>query len=192
MTIPEHSRIVSLKEQEWGLNREEIIRTGDPAMHQHSGITGTTIIQEYAKQGLYIYTDSVPTDRGIGIARMQMYFRIPGEGLSPAWTISDCCVNFIRELKKLRWKTYSSKKMQFDNNPQEQIHKKDDHAFDSAKYFATFLSELAPTGDRPAPERPGAFGQAGTAGGMLRYDEALTQQLENAGSSEWQVLESYS
>jgi hypothetical protein len=28
------------------------------------------------------------------------------------------------------------------NNPQEKVHKKNDHAFDSAKYFATFMPDL--------------------------------------------------
>ena len=142
-TVEELSEMVHRKEALWGLNTEEIVRTGDPAMHQHSGITGTTVIQEYAKRGLPIYTESVPRDPAIGIDRMQMYFKIRSNG-KPNWTISKECPNLITELRKLQFKKYASKKIAYDKNKQEEVHKKDDHAFDSAKYFATFLGDLAP------------------------------------------------
>lgn len=183
MIIEDHAKEVLLREQAWGLNQEEIIRTGDPAMHQHNGVTGTTVIQEYAKSGVYIYTDSVPKDRHIGIARMQSYFKIRPNG-KPLWQISDACPELIKELRKLRWKTYTSKKMQMENNPQEQIHKKDDHGFDSCKYFATFLSELA-----PEVENNYDFGLPKDRS-RLSYDEALLQQAESEGIK-WEVVESF-
>jgi hypothetical protein len=45
-------------------------------------------------------------------------------------------------MKKLRWGSYSSDKMAYDMNKQEVVHKKDDHAFDSARYFATTRPDL--------------------------------------------------
>jgi len=193
MTIEEHSAVVKGLEAGWGLNTEDIIRTGDPAMHQRSGITGGDIIQEYAKHGLYIYTESVPTDRNIGIARMQQYFRtrefpIKDTDTSikrPTWRISNNCPNFIKELKGLRWKAHTSKKVRDQNNVQEQVHKLNDHAFDSAKYFATFLPELAP---EPAQvEHPD--GRSAT----MTYDEALTLSLARAVDQgpKWTTVETY-
>lgn len=59
--------------------------------------------------------------------------------------ISPNCVNLIRELKKLRRASYDSAKKAFDSNKREEVHKKDDHAFDSSRYFFTFMPELAPS-----------------------------------------------
>lgn len=186
MTIAEHSEVVKGLEAGWGLNTDDIIRTGDPAMHQHSGITGTTVVQEYAVNGLYIYTDSIPTDRGVGIARMQQYFRVVDNTNRPTWLISDSCQNFIRELRNLRWKASNSKKVRDQQNPQEQVHKKDDHAFDSAKYFATFLQELAPAPYVPIQGKP--------KGDTMNYDEALAKSLAAQADHgiEWTVVETYS
>ena len=47
-------------------------------------------------------------------------------------------------MEHLRWATYTSKKLQYENNKQEKIHKKDDHASDSARYFFTFMPDLTP------------------------------------------------
>ena len=58
--------------------------------------------------------------------------------------ISPTCVNLIREMKKLRWAEYESAKKNDSTNRQETIHKKDDHAFDSAKYFSTLMPDLRP------------------------------------------------
>lgn len=190
MLIEDHAKKVIAMETAWGLDREEIIRTGDPAMHQKNAITGTSIIKEYAKHGLYIYTGSVPKDPAIGIGRMQQYFRLrewqrDGQTVEqPTWMIDDACPNLIKELKNLRWKVYSSKKVRYDNNPQEEVHKKDDHAFDSAKYFATFLMELAPDvitkSLGPTPAR-------------MDYDDNLVGQLNKRDEEEtvWTVVETY-
>lgn len=185
MLIEEHAQIVHSREAGWGLDTSEIIRTGDPAICQHNGVTGTTIAQEYAKHGLYIYTDSIPKDRKIGIVMMQKYFKVRENG-RPQWMIHEDCPNLISELKKLRWKTYTSKKMQFENNPQEEVHKKDDHAFDACKYFATFLPELAPTVEELVAQGP-------TATATLRYDDALIRAQEDSESDlGWEVVETYS
>lgn len=187
MTIEEHAKVIHAKEAEWGLTGKLHLRTGDPAMEQHSGITGTSIKEEYAKHGIYIYTDSVPRGAAgvqIGIARMQQYFKLKDD--KPAWQITEDCANFIKELRKLRWKTYASKKARDENNRQEQVHKKDDHAFDSARYFSTFLPELAPAPlpDAFTPEDP-----------YLRYDRALAEDLERARAKsdeiKWTVLENF-
>lgn len=146
MTVSEHSAVVLAREAGWGKHAD--MRTGDPAMKQTSQITGTNIIQEYGKCGIHLAVDMVPHDVAIGVEKMQAYFRIlpRGEGKKsrPTWIISPNCVNLIRELKRLRWATYQSEKIAYETNKREEIHKKDDHAFDSARYFATLMPDLRP------------------------------------------------
>lgn len=190
-TIEEYSRLVILKEEAWGLDREQIVRTGDPAMNQHSAVSGTTIIQEYARHGLYIGTEGVPTGPGsanIGMAKMQQYFKLRGAAERPMWTIHSSCINFIKELKALKFKTYSSRKMRDENNAKEEVHKHNDHAYDSAKYFATFLPDLSP--DDVPLDLSGLEKKAG----LLTYDTAILRMIEereNQGTSGWTTLESY-
>ena len=52
--------------------------------------------------------------------------------------------NLIRELKKLRWASFTSDSIAYSQNKKEEVHKKDDHAFDSARYFATLQPDLTP------------------------------------------------
>lgn len=184
MTIAEHAGIVHEYETKWGLSVGH--RTGDPAMKQTSGITGTSVYQEYAKHNIYLELDSVPRDIATGLARMQQYFRLNRNG-QPKWYVTDNCVNFIRELQELHFKKFVSRKAQYDNNPHEEIQKVNDHTFDSARYFATFLPELAPdlepVDNRPKPPPAG-----------LDYDKALYEMVmaeHESDSSDWQTLETY-
>jgi len=60
--------------------------------------------------------------------------------------------------------------MAYDTNKQEVVHKKDDHAFDSARYFATTRPDLKPIegveGVKDAPT-------------TLRYEELLLKMRED-------------
>ena len=105
------------------------------------------MLQAYAERGVYIAVEGVPRAVEIGIEKMQEYMRIRPNG-TPTWRITNNCHNLIRELKKLRWKTYSSDKQAYDTNKQEEIHKKDDHAADSARYFMTLMPDLRPNSGR--------------------------------------------
>lgn len=189
--IEELAREVHEKEAQWGLDTESIVRTGDPAMHQHTAVTGTTIIMEYADRGLYIYTDSVPREHSAAIMRMQAYFKLRGEELVPMWRIHRSCVNFIKELRKIQFKPWTSRKVADQNNKREEVLKKDDHAFDSAKYFASFLHDLRP--DAPPVEKKQRYNEHD----LISYDRALvqmTQEQNNNGwevDSGWNVVESY-
>lgn len=197
MTIKEHALVVKSFEK---INNLDIhLRTGDPAMGQHSAITGTSILDEYVANDLSIYTDSVPKDPQIGIAKMTQYFRPRGEVLMedgtliragyPTWTVTEDCPNFIRELSNLQWAKYESRKLQFRHNKQEMVQKKDDHAFDSAKYFATFLPELKPDAAPPKKQDLTRYN------GLVRYDEALVRAHERQeakeGTVKWTTLETF-
>lgn len=141
MTIPEHAAIVHEREQGFGKVPE--YRVGDPAMKQTTAINGTSYLTEYAMQDLPINVESIPRSVMVGVEKMQQYMKLPDDDSRPIWTVSENCVNLIKELKKLRWASYESDSRNYDDNKREEIHKKDDHAFDSMRYFATMLPDLA-------------------------------------------------
>ena len=152
MTVPMHAAVVIERESGFALatgGKTVDMRVGDPAMNQRSGITGTSYTMEYAMRGLDINFDGIPRSVEIGIEKMQQYFQLrshTGWGENrPKWVISSNCPNFIREMKKLRWAEFSSEKLAYNQNKQETVHKKDDHAFDSARYFATLMPDLGPS-----------------------------------------------
>jgi hypothetical protein len=130
-------------EREWQI--EPFLRTGDPAMKQRTAESGSSIQQLYNDQGIYLALDSVPRAVDPGINKMTQYMTINPATGRPFWQISDC-PNLTRELRQLHWSYYASGKMEDANNPKETIHKKDDHAPDSARYFFTFLPELSALG----------------------------------------------
>ena len=178
LIVADHAQIVLAREKEWG--RTPDYRTGDPAMKQRSGITGTNILQAYSEQGVFIGVEGVPHDVEPGIERMKMYFQQRETGSfwgagKPKWVIADSCVNFIKELRKLRWASYESQKMSYNRNAHETVHKKDDHAFDSARYFATLMPKLAP---------PIAEGRVNYGEGSRSYTDLL---LEDMARGAWQV-----
>lgn len=149
MTVAQHSEVVLAKEVFMHLDSAKIIRVGDPNNGNAHVINGTSYVSEYASNGVYIGTENIPRDVQIGIEKMQGYVRLErrngwGEN-KPRWMISPNCVNLIRELKKLRRASYDSAKKAFDSNKREEVHKKDDHAFDSARYFFTHMPDLAPS-----------------------------------------------
>lgn len=148
MVVSEHAQVVQLREAAW--QRWPDLRVGDPAGNQKYGTTGTSYAIEYASHGIDISFEGIPHDVMIGIEKMQQYFRVQKENRwgpnRPKWVITSNCVNLIRELKKLRWATYSSEKTSYELNKQEKVHKKDDHAFDSARYFATTMPDLSGDG----------------------------------------------
>jgi phage terminase large subunit-like protein len=141
MVVEEHAAKIHSVNSAFGKIPE--IWVADPAIAQRSGITGTSVSTEYAERGCYFAPGN--NDVQVGIARVSQYLRTNPSTGKPRWLITESCVNLIREMERLRWKTYSSKKLQYENNAQEQIHKKDDHAADSARYFFTFMPDLTPT-----------------------------------------------
>jgi phage terminase large subunit-like protein len=140
MTIDEHAQII--KQKNAGFGKEPDFYVADPAIAQRSGITGTSIQTEYAMRDLYFALGNNDVD--VGVAKVQMYLRVNPKTERPWRQITDNCVNFIWEMERLRWKRFASKKMIFENNPQEKIHKKNDHLCDADRYFHSFLPDLSP------------------------------------------------
>lgn len=132
----------AIHKKELSFGKAADYRVADPAIAQRSAHNGTSIQTEYAMRGLYFALAN--NDVETGVIKVQTYLRINPKTNKPFRQITSNCSNFIHEMKRLRWKTFASKKMQFENNPQEKIQKKDDHACDSDRYFHTFLPDLTP------------------------------------------------
>lgn len=139
----------AMLEFEQTLDNPIYMRTGDPNMKQRSGITGTSILHEYAQHGIILGVEGIPKDENIGIDRMNEYLEIDPVTMRPYWTLTQDCKWHIREFKKLSWRTYASAKLDDKNNPVEKVHDKDNHAFDEAKYFFTFMRDLGQEETKP-------------------------------------------
>ena len=195
MIVAEHSAIIKSKEAAWGIDSSVIERMGDPAGRQRNGVTGTSYVQEYALNGIYINVEGIPHEVMIGIEKMWAYMRYrqdsywgPGR---PKWVISKACVNLIRELKKLRWATYASDKQAYETNKQELVHKKDDHAFDSTRYFFTTRPDLSPQeSERTTDGKPVTVSYEEL---MLRLrQDPLVEFVEEDEHESWETIMGYS
>jgi phage terminase large subunit-like protein len=179
-----HAEVIKTRRQIHG--RTPDLHICDPALAQRQAVTGTSIQTEYAMRGIGMATGN--NDVLTGVAKVNQYLA-PGPDGKPNWLITANCANLIREIQRLRWKTWASKKQQSQNNPYDQIHKKDDHACDSARYMFSFLPELKPT-----PKLPEARPQLPTIGGNNArsphspfIDPALTPEALGS-KTEWKVV----
>ena len=188
MLVADHVKAIESTEKAFGI-KDVFIRTGDPAMRQTREGTGTSMQQEYAMRGIYLSLENVPAGPGsvaVGIARMQQY-------MSGAWKITRNCTNLVRELGRLHWATYASKNMQQNKNPQENVHKKDDHAFDSSRYFFTLMPDLSPE----AIEQARTQLVNGPVIPKMRYDEYLVAKSKadaernGTGGGNWTTTETF-
>lgn len=119
------------------------MRTGDPAMKQRNGVTGTSILQAYQEEGIYLAVDGVPREVLIGINKMKQYLKGSPRG-KPFWQITRGCPNLLREAKRYHWKKHVNAKLRDSLNKPDEPHKKDDHALDSTRYFFTLMPDLSP------------------------------------------------
>jgi len=151
-TIDYHASVVHTRNASFG--RSPDMYVGDPAMSQRNAITGTSIFDEYAQYEIPITPGN--NDVQSGISRVQHYLAHT-DGRNPKWTITSNCQNLIREMSRLRWKTWANKRTANQNNKYDVIHKKDDHACDSARYFFTVMPTLAGDGVIATPDKVSPF-----------------------------------
>jgi phage terminase large subunit-like protein len=177
-TIEQHAEVIKQKIKDHG--RFPDLLVADPALQQRNGITGTSIQQEYQKYGLSFIMGN--NDVKAGIIRVKRYLNkrpYPGDrssrhplyggllqlptsvdnlsvaspdGKYPGLLIDPRCEKLIWELKRYRWKTYSDKKKQYENNPYDEPHKKDDHACDALRYAIMTRPDLAANNVEPSPQ----------------------------------------
>lgn len=189
MTVAQHAKVVHDRERAWG--REPDRRTGDPAMKQHSAITGTNFLMEYGRHGIGIGVEGVPHEVMIGVEKMQQYLNVlpvsPWGENKPTWMVSPNCTQLIRELKKLRWASYESSKMSYDRNRREEIHKKDDHAADSLRYFFTLMPDLRPLPQDFKPVREVPVGSYWDV--MHQIQENKRREQSSTSTTNWDTLD---
>lgn len=106
----------------------------DPAMRQRNAINGNSIQLEYRMAGVPMVPSN--NDVKIGLNRMLNY------QASGKWFITEDCPNLLREMRRYRWKTRQSKKLQEVHGNYDEPHKKDDHAIDASRYFFVSMPEL--------------------------------------------------
>jgi hypothetical protein len=183
-TIEYHSQVIKNREKEFG--RIPDIRVCDPALEQRQAVTGTSIQTEYAMRGvpMAIGNNNVLT----GVAKINQYLELAADS-KPNWFITANCANLIKEMQRLRWKTWASKKQQSQNNAYDEIHKKDDHACDSARYFFSFLPELKQTIAPPTKsvEIPQVGGSSARWANVPNIDPNLKPNAL-AGNTKWKVV----
>lgn len=123
------------------------MRPADPATGQTSGINGMSILQTYALEGIYLATENIPKGPGsveVGLDKIQQYLLEdpdPAEFGRPFWQYHNCPI-LEKQMARLRWAKYTSKKLTYENAPRKEIHKKDDDGPDSMRYFFTLMPDL--------------------------------------------------
>lgn len=168
--------------------RAPAIYVGDPAIEQRQAVTGDSIRYTYQKEGIPIVLGN--NDVLIGVNKMNKYLE------QKKWIITENCFNLTRELQRVRWKTYESAKRRHDNNLREEIHKQNDHAPDSARYFFSLMPELyiPPSGMVPRTEMSPnevvkqMLGASTPPRGPIIIDENLRRGPQ---STEWSTVDEH-
>lgn len=149
--VAQHAQVVNRITQEITkqTGKDMWLTTGDPAIKQTKEHTGTSILQEYATHGIYLAVDQIPSDRRIGLEKIQQYMKVNPKTGKPWLMITDDCPNLIAELPKLKWKKHASPKVAEQKNKLEDIRDKDNHCYDALKYAMTFMADLTPETKMP-------------------------------------------
>lgn len=210
-TVDQHAKRILEIEKLHG--RPSDIYVADPSISQRNGITGSNIQQEYQKYGLSFILGN--NDVAAGLIRVKKYLnthKYVGHRQHPLFVVDDKpeinafpmlritpnCSNLIWEMKKYRWKTYSNKKMAYENNAYDMPHKKDDHAVDSLRYaimsqpdlFAGEPDERSAGGSEFGTRVNSAVEALMGAGSSLsvvdQFDRSIAQpsELKNSGWTE--------
>lgn len=180
-----HAQVIKTRDELHG--RTPTLRICDPALAQRQAVTGTSIQTEYAIRGIGMAPGN--NDILTGIAKVNQYLDNGPDG-KPNWLVTKNCANLIKEMQRLRWKSWASRKQQSENNPYEQIHKKDDHACDSARYFFSFMPELKPIVPMPqkAQPLPKIGGNSARAADKPFIDPNLTPEALGKTRTQWKEV----
>lgn len=143
-TIDQHA--AKIHEINRRLGRVPDLYVADPSIQNRNAVSGTSIHEEYIKHGIAFTLGN--NDVKAGIIRVKRYLN-PTSKINPdnklplpKWQCTPNCSNLIWELKRYRWKTYSNKKLNYNNNAFDEPHKKDDHACDDIRYLIMTRPDL--------------------------------------------------
>lgn len=167
--VPELAKIYLGRVETLGVNIEYIV--GDPSIRNTLpiGNVGTSILLEYADQGVYISLGN--NDVRAGIARCQSRFR------SRHIIISERCTNTLKEINNYRWDKYQSKKIDARRNLKEVPLKMNDHAMDALRYGVASRPSFPDEVDMPMGNVLGS-----PRAGPIEMDWALMSQNSNDAS----------
>jgi hypothetical protein len=145
--VSDHAR--AIKEINAELGAEPYLVTGDPAMNQRSGFSNAqggpmTIIDEYARHGIYINTQGIPRQKEVGINKILQYLKMNPKTGRPFLQVLRECENTIREIKLAKQARYVNKIVASQKNQPEGQKEKDDHTTDALRYLMTFMPDLTP------------------------------------------------
>lgn len=130
---------------------------GDPAIsHRNNGITGTTVQQEYARNGIGIGTEGIVATRSgnqnAGLNKIHTYLRLRGERRVSASTgeFNEPWLQICESVENLQWEMRKARKpkqsltQKEEKNSSEEIRDKDNHAIDALKYPFMVMGDLRP------------------------------------------------
>ncbi len=128
-TVSEVAEIIKAK------NNGKIIQQYliDPSTRNRSGVTGRSIIDEFADAGIYF--NPANNDVRAGINRTQEYLKVGERGL-PKMRVNKHCTNWRTEVQLYRWKDLKAGATQ---DAPEKPTKKDDHLMDATRYLVCYL-----------------------------------------------------
>jgi phage terminase large subunit-like protein len=114
---------------------------GDPSIRNRDPLQGSSVQNEYAEHGIFIAGGN--NNHSAGFSRVRKLVEgVDGKKLF----VTANCVNLIREMSRLHWATFQSKRIASNSNRKEDQHKKDDHACDALRYLIMSRPELNDTG----------------------------------------------
>lgn len=142
MTVADHAAIIH--EFNKSIGREPYLIVGDPAMKQRNGIRGDSIIDEYARHGIFIQVENIPREKLVGINKMLQYMKVNERNKLPFLMVTDNCTNTIRELKMAKQNRIVNRKIADRKNAPEGQREKDDHTTDALRYLVTLMPDLTP------------------------------------------------
>lgn len=150
---------------------------GDPSIRNTDPITGTSIHQEYAENGVYISLGN--NDVTAGISRVGNRFS------QNMLFISSRCEKLLWELNRYRWDKFSSNKIAQRNNKKETPVKKDDHAIDAMRYGVVSRPALQGEVELPMGNFMNAPGVARDFDPELLSEYSEPQVFDDVLGSEW-------
>lgn len=161
---------------------EPYLVVGDPSAKQTSGITGTSIINEYNRNGVPLVVDMIPREIQIGLDKWTTYLQDDPRTGTPFWTVTEDCPNLIGELPNLRWERRPSRQAELDKNKLVRVQDKNNHAFDSVRYFMTLMDDLTPAKLKAINEGLDGLDLSDTLNAVRQDD-----RRDHGNSSEWRV-----
>lgn len=152
---------------------------GDPSIRNTDPITGTSVQIEYIENGVPIVLGNNDVKAGIDLVAN----RLGDAELPPRLFFTRNCEMTIWEAQRYRWATWATKKHNFEKNPKEEPHKKDDHCMDALKYGVASRPQVE---DQSIPEEVSSMGYPEAADPYAgRVDEGLRESSKRNAVDEY-------